>query len=91
MRYKVKNMLSNNGNKIANQFVINTRNKAIFQSYNTIIAIIDYKNNKTYLDRNNWNYSTTTSKYRNIFLNEKTKDTLKKIKNKEYILKDLNN
>jgi hypothetical protein len=91
MRYKVKNMLSNNGNKIANQFVINTRNKAIFQSYNTIIAIIDYKNNKTYLDRNNWNYSNTTSKYRNIFLNEKTKETLKKIKNKEYILKDLNN
>ena len=91
MRYKVKNMLSNSGNKIANQFVINTRNKEIFQSYNTIIAIIDYKNNKTYLDRSSWNYSNTTSKYRNIFLNEKTKDTLKKIKNKEYILKDLNN
>lgn len=91
MKYKVKNMLSNSGNKIANQFVINTRNKEIFQSYNTIIAIIDYKNNKTYLDRNSWNYSNTTSKYRNIFLNEKTKDTLKKIKNKEYILKDLNN
>ena len=91
MRYRVENMLSNSGNKIANQFVINTPNKKIFQSYNTIIAIIDYKNNKTYLDRSSWNYSNTTSKYRNIFLNEKTKDTLKKIKNKEYILKDLNN
>tara|TARA_Y100000401_G_scaffold116250_1_gene121547 strand:- start:337 stop:612 length:276 start_codon:yes stop_codon:yes gene_type:complete len=91
MKYKVKNMLSNNGNKIPNQFIINTTNKKIFQSYNTIIAIIDYKNNKTYLDCNKWDYSTTTSKYRNIFLNEKTKDTLKKIKNKEYILKNLNN
>ena len=41
MKYKVKNMLSNSGNKIANQFVINTRNKEIFQSYKTIIAIIE--------------------------------------------------
>jgi len=90
MKYKVRNIYSSSGNKIANQFIIDTNNKEIFQSYNTIIAIKNYKNGKTYLDKNSWNYSNTTSKYRNIFLNEKTKETLEKIKNKEYILKNLN-
>ena len=45
---------------------------------------------QVYLDSKYWNYSTTTSKYRNIFLGEKRKDTEKKIKQKIYILTDLN-
>ena len=45
---------------------------------------------KTYLDVNKWDYSKTTGKYRNIFLNETKKDTEKKIKSGEYILTDLN-
>ena len=89
---KVKNILSNNGNKIANQFIITDykNNCKIFQSYESIIAIKDLNNNKIYLDSYYWDYSTTTGKYRNIFLNEKKNETQKKINSKEYILKDLN-
>lgn len=90
MKYKVKNMVSSQGNKVPNQFIIDTPGKEIFQSYYTIIAMKDYQNGKIYLDERKWNYSTTTSKYRNIFLNESSKETLKKIQNKEYILTNLN-
>ena len=88
MTDKVQNMTSNNGNKIANQFVIYTDNGSIFQSYNSTIVKID--SGKTYLDESKWNYSTTTGKYRNIFLNENINATRKKIKSGEYILTDLN-
>ena len=84
----VTNMVSNKGNKIANQFVIYTTEGSIFQSYNSTIVKIE--NGKTYLDLNKWDYSKTTGKYRNIFLNENKKKTEEKIKNGEYILTDLN-
>ena len=41
-------------------------------------------------DKEKWNYSSTTSKYRNLFLGEDTKETKEKIKNKIYKLKNLN-
>ena len=85
---KVYNMTSSQGNKIANQFEIYHNNNKYFQSYNSII--IKQTNKKTYLDSYYYNYSRTTSKYRNIFLNEDTKTIEKKIKNKEYILTNLN-
>ena len=85
---KVTNMVSNKGNKIANQFIIYTTEGSIFQSYNSTIVKIE--NGKTYLDLNKWDYSKTTGKYRNIFLNENKKQTEEKIKNGEYILTDLN-
>jgi len=52
----------------------------------------DYESDqvKIYLDQKYWNYSNTTGKYRNIFLNETIKDTRAKIKSGEYILTDLN-
>ena len=84
----VTNMVSNRGNKIANQFIIYTTEGSIFQSYNSTIVKIE--NGKTYLDLNKWDYSKTTGKYRNIFLNENKKQTEEKIKNGEYILTDLN-
>ena len=43
------------------------------------------------LDKTYWNYSVTTSKYRNQFLNESTKETQAKINSGEYKLVDLNN
>ena len=92
----VKNMTSASGNQIANQFVITMKNKLIFQSYDTTIAMIEWKqkNGLEYqqitLDANSWDYSTTTSKYRNIFLQEKKSETEQKIKSKIYKLKNLN-
>jgi hypothetical protein len=44
----------------------------------------------TVLDKNTWDYSRTTGKYRNIFLNESKKDTEAKIKSGEYKLANLN-
>jgi len=91
---KVSNMTSNNGNKIANQFTIEDDfNTVYFQSYNSMIAKKTWNKDgekKVYLDSTYWNYSVTTSKYRNIFLNETTKETQKKIDQGVYILTNLN-
>jgi hypothetical protein len=90
---KVENITSNNGNKIANQFVItDNKQNEYFQSYNSMIVKKDYEGDqvKIYLDQKYWNYSNTTGKYRNIFLGETITETKKKIKSGEYILTDLN-
>jgi hypothetical protein len=72
-----------------NQFVINADNGDIFfQSYDSII--VKKSAGKVYLDSYYWNYSKTTSKHRNIFLNETTKQTIAKINSGEYILTNLN-
>ena len=87
---QVKNMRSSKGNKIANQFIIDDGNKRYFQSYKSIIALKDFKKGVVYLDSYYWDYSTTTGKYRNIFLNENINQTRQKIKNGVYKLTNLN-
>ena len=89
---KASNIISDKGNPITNQIIITDKKKdtETFQSYNSIIAIKDYKKGKTTLDDYYWNYSRTTSKYRNIFLNETTKETVKKVKDGIYKLANLN-
>ena len=89
---KVKNMTSPNGNFVANQFIIIDNNATYFQSYNSIIAKIEMieGSKKVFLDEYYYNYSRTTSKYRNLFLGEITKEIERKIKEKEYILTNLN-
>ena len=86
---KVENMVSSNGNKVANQFVITSRDSTIFQSYDTIIAV-QYSDGVLYLDREKWNYSKTTAKYRNLFTGMSTEQTKKAIKDGEIKLADLN-
>lgn len=85
---KVENLTSSNGKKIANQFRIYNNGKRYFQSYNSIIVMVE--NGKTYLDERFWNYSKTTGKYRNQFLNETKKETQAKIDSGIYTLTDLN-
>ena len=91
---KVENITSNNGNKIKNQIIITDEDNGhtYFQSYNSIIVkkYVGQNQQHTFLDQKYWNYSNTTGKYRNIFLNETIKDTKAKIKSGEYILTDLN-
>lgn len=87
-KVKVANMKSPAGNNIPNQFEIEVGGDIYFQSYKTIIAVKTSKG--IILDKNYWDYSRTTSKYRNIFLGEKTYETAGKIKSGEYKLKDLN-
>jgi hypothetical protein len=85
---KLKNLQSNKGNDVPNQFEINVGGTVYFQSYDSIIVKIE--DGKTYLDSNYWDYSRTTSKYRNLFLGEDKKRTEKKIKEGIYILTNLN-
>lgn len=82
-------MRSPKGNIVPNQFDIRVDNKRVFRSYESNIVMI--RNNKVYLDSYYWNYSMTTSKYRNMFLGEDKKTTETKIKSGEYILTDLTN
>ena len=76
---RIENMYSpsRSGGKVANQFEIHFDNGRVFQSYDSIIAI--KLNGKMYLT-NDWDYSVTTGKYRNQFLNETKKETEVKIK-----------
>ena len=89
---KVNNFLSPRSNKpIANQFKIVMQNGLeVFQSYDTIIVLKDKKNNEIYLDRDAWDYSNTTSRYRKFFLQEDTKTTRDKINKGIYFLCNLN-
>ena len=57
----------------------------VFQSYNSIICKVNSKTGKVTLGRH-WNYSVTTAKYRNQFLNETTKETQAKIDSGEYVV-----
>ena len=74
---------------IKNQFIIKNNDGVYFQSYDSIIVFID-NNGKVKLDEKYWNYSTTTSKYRNRFLNETSKETMRKIRSGEYEFANLN-
>ena len=89
---KAKNIISDRGNPITNQIIIddNKKDTETFQSYNSIIAIKEYMPLKITLDDYYWNYSRTTSKYRNMFLNETTEETKRKIKDGTYKLANLN-
>ena len=85
----VENMRSPRGNQVPNQFIIWADEGKYFQSYRVIIAFID-NNGKVFLDKDYWDYSRTTGKYRNIFLGEKRDNTVRSIRTGEYELKDLN-
>lgn len=85
---KVSQFNGRNG-AVKNQFEITTPQGKIFQSYDSVIAFIPNEG-KIQLDSKYWNYSVTTSKYRNQFLNEDKKSTQKKIDSGEYELTNLN-
>lgn len=95
---KIYNMQSARGNKVPNQFEIDgfvfdhkgEKLKGImFMSYQSHIAFKPY-GGKIMLDKERWNYSVTTGRYRNQFLGETKKETEKKIKSGDYLLVDLN-
>jgi hypothetical protein len=88
---KTIQMTSNSsGRPVANQFeLFDSLGNRFFQSYKSMIAKIS-NTGKVFLDKNYWDYSTTTGKYRNQFLNEKIAETRKKIESGQYILIDLN-
>lgn len=78
---KIENMTSARGNKIANQFKLIYNNFVAFQSYETLISVYDCKNDTMYTDKEF--YSTTTSKYRNLFNKEYQPLSIIKVDNEE--------
>ena len=89
MKIKVKQMTSSRSdNPVANQFIIYTAEGNYFQSYDSVI--VANNNGKITLDNKTWDYSRTTSKYRNEFLGEGIAETRAKIESGEYKLADLN-
>lgn len=90
---KVRNMTSpRTGKPVANQYIIEDGYKETFQSYDSVIAVKEFTAGgwKITLDKNTWDYSVTTGKYRNEFLGEGIAETRKKIESGEYTLEDLN-
>jgi len=87
----MKTIRVENINNSPNQFRVWTKQGMYFQSYNSIILFIPYDSGiKTQLDKNTWDYSSTTGRYRNIVLGEDKKETERKIKEGFYKLVDLN-
>lgn len=98
---RITQMKSPNGKEVPNQFIIselgrgangNFIKKEVFQSYKSIIAeriTWDDRVDVT-LDKQYWDFSTTTGKYRNQFLGEGIAETRKKIESGAYKLEDLN-
>lgn len=79
---KVQNMTSrSSGHKVPNQFIIrdDRTNRTTFQSYNSMIATINYQDNTITLGEN-WDYSRTTGRYRNQFFDEQGFSNLASIK-----------
>lgn len=62
----ISQLINSRGNPAMNQFVINSNNKTVFQSYESIICVKDQ--GKTFLNSEKYQYSKTTSKHLNIFL-----------------------
>jgi len=78
---KIKNMTSQRGNYIPNQFKLYYNDFVAFQSYETLISVYDVKNDTMYTDKDF--YSTTTSKYRNLFNDEFSPLAIIQVENEE--------
>lgn len=76
-------------NMAENQQKVFADHGVYFVSYGTIIAFKPWDGSPV-LDAGKWNYSKTTSKWRNAFMGETTKETESKIKSGAYLLADLN-
>ena len=89
---KISNMQTSRGNATANQFIVFDSEFTMFRSYTSNIVKTTFEEGKrvVYLDEYYWDYSVTTSKYRNQFLGENKKETQAKIDSGEYILTNLN-
>lgn len=85
----VENMTGSSNREVPNQFIIRTQEGIYFQSYQSLIVFIDNEDN-VFLDKVYWDYSRTTGKYRNKFLDEPKAETAMKIRKGVYKLVDLN-
>ena len=86
---KVENIIGRSDRAVANQFVIidTDKNKVMFQSYESPIVEID-NNNNTITIYEDWDYSQTTGRYRNIFMDNEGFSCMNNKKGFEKAMKD---
>ena len=65
----VEQMINDRGNGAMNQFVIYDGDLIMFQSYNSLIAVVNRMSKEIILG-SDWDYSVTTGKHRNIFFRD---------------------
>ena len=89
---KVSQIKNDNGRPVPNQFILYTPEATYFQSYDSIIVKTTFEDGErvVYLDSTYWKYSKTTSRWRNAFLGESSKEIEAKVKSGEYKLVNLN-
>jgi len=76
---KVRNITNANGNKVPNQFeIVDTDNSTMFQSYDSMIAMVRDSDSRVYLDEYYWDYSVTTMRHLYNFLGQWGYDLNKK-------------
>lgn len=87
---KVSNIVNPRGNTAPNQFIIEDGDRHVFQSYNSIIAVV--KAGVVTLDPDYWDYSVTTLKYLKIFLGTDAtkKEIIERIESGRYKTRNLN-
>ena len=81
---KVIQMTNNNNKPVPNHFIVHNEKtgERFFQSYGSVIVKIH--NGQVTLGKD-WKASSTTSKYRSMFLGESTAETQKKLDSGEYL------
>lgn len=83
---RVENIVSNNGNNIANQFIIRGDGVITFQSYQSEIITLD-SDLKIIFVGDDYDYSVTTGKYRNIFFRDYAPYELRDLQNLDTLRK----
>ncbi len=86
---EIENMTASGGGVAPNQFILRIAGMFIFQSYRTTIAV-EFPDGRTVLDKNFWDYSVTTGRYRNQFLGCSISECRRRIDSGVYLLADLN-
>lgn len=66
---KVSQLINDNNNPAANQFIIEVNTGVIFQSYDSVIAFYNKNNGKVYVTKD-WDSSNTIRKHFYIFLRD---------------------
>ena len=63
----VRQLINDNGNPAANQFIIKTKEATYFQSYDSVVCKLDGVN---IVLSTNWDYSNTTRKHLYMFMRQ---------------------
>lgn len=63
----IRQLINDNGNPAANQFIIKTKKATYFQSYDSVVCKLDGVN---IVLSTNWDYSNTTRKHLYMFMRQ---------------------